>query len=139
MIAVDTSVAIAAFATWHESHATALAVVGQGVRLPAPAALETFAVLTRLPPPHRVRGALVAEYIAKAFEGRQIALPADYASRLLPELVGLGIAGGASYDAVIAITAREHHAELVTLDARARRTYDLVGAKVRLLRTRQRT
>lgn len=81
----------------------------------------------------------MAEYIAKAFEGRQIALPADYASRLLPELVGLGIAGGASYDAVIAITAREHHAELVTLDARARRTYDLVGAKVRLLRTRQRT
>ena len=133
MIAVDTSVAIAAFATWHESHAAALAVVAEQASLPAPAALETYAVLTRLPPPHRVSGALVAEYIAGTFAGRQLALAADYPIRLLPELVELGVAGGASYDAVIAITAREHDAELVTLDARARRTYDLVGVRARLI------
>ena len=133
MIAVDTSVAIAAFATWHESHAAALSVVAEQPSLPAPAALETYAVLTRLPPPHRVSGALVAEYVADAFGGRQLSLDADSSSRLLPELVKLGVAGGASYDAVIAITVREHAAELVTLDARARRTYDLVGVRARLI------
>lgn len=133
MIAVDTSVVIAAFATWHESHAASLAVVTKQPSLPAPAALETYSVLTRLPPPHRVGGAQVAEYLAEAFGERHIALSADYLRRLLPELVELGITGGASYDAVIAITTREHGAELLTLDARARRTYDLVGVRARLI------
>jgi len=133
VIAVDTSVVIAAFATWHESHAVALAVVTKQPSLPAPAALETYAVLTRLPPPHRVGGALVAEYLEATFGERQLALSADYPRRLLPELVRLEIAGGASYDAVIAINAREHEAELVTLDARARRTYDLVGVRAHLI------
>ncbi len=133
MIAVDTSVAIAAFATWHESHAAALDAVAQRPSLPTSAALEMYAVLTRLPPPHRVDGAVVAEFVRGAFDGRQIALTADYTTQLLPELVELGITGGASYDAVIAITARENDAELLTLDARARRTYDLVGVRARLV------
>ena len=95
--------------------------------------LETYAALTRLRPPHRVGGALVAEYISDAFGGRQLSLDSNYASRLLPELVELGVTGGASYDAVIATIAREHDAELVTLDARARRTYDLVGVRARFI------
>jgi predicted nucleic acid-binding protein len=48
-------------------------------------------------------------------------------------LVDMGISGGASYDAVIAMIAAHHERELVTLDRRARPTYDRVGAAVRLI------
>jgi uncharacterized protein with PIN domain len=50
-MAVDTSVVVAAFASWHEAHAAAARVVADRPDLVAPAALEAYAVLTRLPPP----------------------------------------------------------------------------------------
>jgi predicted nucleic acid-binding protein len=45
-------------------------------------------------------------------------------------LSGLGIAGGAVYDALVALAAKEHDMVLATRDARARGTYDAVGVKV---------
>jgi predicted nucleic acid-binding protein len=42
----------------------------------------------------------------------------------------LGIAGGAVYDALVALAAKEHGAALATRDARARGTYDAVGVMV---------
>ena len=42
----------------------------------------------------------------------------------------LGIAGGAVYDALVALAAKEHGAALATRDARARGTYDAVGVAV---------
>lgn len=51
MIALDTSVAIAVFASWHEAHSVAVEAIGPSPRLPAHAAIETFSVLTRLPAP----------------------------------------------------------------------------------------
>jgi predicted nucleic acid-binding protein len=116
LIAVDTSVAIAAFATWHEAHAEAVRVVAQRPDLPAPCALEVYAVLTRLPPPHRAESAIVRDFLDRTFPGAH-----------------MGISGGASYDAVIAMIAVHHERELVTLDRRARPTYDRVGAAVRLI------
>jgi predicted nucleic acid-binding protein len=50
------------------------------------------------------------------------------------ELSALGIAGGAVYDGLIALTARAAGAELVSLDRRAAETYERCGASVRLLR-----
>ena len=41
----------------------------------------------------------------------------------------LGIAGGAVYDALVALAAKEHGAALATRDARARGTYDAVGRR----------
>ena len=41
-----------------------------------------------------------------------------------------GIAGGAVYDALVALAAREHGAALATRDARARGTQDAVGVEV---------
>jgi len=73
--AVDSSVVIAAFATWHEAHTTAVRVLAGRPRIPAACALETYAVLT----------------------------------------------------------SKHHGHELVTLDARARATYDRVGADVQYL------
>ena len=52
-------------------------------------------------------------------------------SRKLPDTLSrLGIAGGAVYDALVALAAKEHGAALATRDARAHGTYDAVGVKV---------
>jgi hypothetical protein len=41
-----------------------------------------------------------------------------------------GIVGGAVYDAMVALAAAEHDAELATRDMRARASYEMVGARV---------
>jgi predicted nucleic acid-binding protein len=52
-------------------------------------------------------------------------------TRKLPDTLSrLGIAGGAVYDALVALAAKEHGAALATRDARARGTYDAVGVEV---------
>lgn len=133
MIAVDTSVVIAAFATWHEAHARAARIVAAHPDILAPCALEAYAVLTRMPPPHRAEGAIVRDFLARAFPGPPLTLPGDRTARIIEELVALGISGGASYDAVIAMIAAHHQRDLATLDQRARATYDRVGAAVRFI------
>jgi hypothetical protein len=45
----------------------------------------------------------------------------------------LGIAGGAVYDALVALAAHENGTPLATRDARARGTYDAVGVAVILV------
>jgi predicted nucleic acid-binding protein len=131
--AVDTSVVVAAFASWHEDHPAATRAVRDHPDLPAPVALEAYAVLTRLPPPHRASADIVRDFLARAFRATWIALPDDGWPRLLDELRALGVTGGASYDAVIGLTARHHGRELLTLDLSARRTYDLLGVHARFL------
>jgi toxin FitB len=52
-------------------------------------------------------------------------------SRTLPDALSrLGLAGGAVYDALVALAAREHGAALATRDAQARGTYEAVGVEV---------
>ena len=56
------------------------------------------------------------------------------ASAELPETLSrLGVAGGAVYDALVALAAKEHGAPLATRDARVRGTYDAVGVKIILV------
>lgn len=62
--------------------------------------------------------------------GPPLLVGADNAARLPALLGGLGIAGGAVYDALVGLAAAEHGALLATRDARARDTYALVGAAV---------
>lgn len=64
MIAPDTSVLVAGFATWHEGHEAAVRALNRGVHLIAHAAVETYSVLTRLPPPHRIAPVAVHAYLA---------------------------------------------------------------------------
>ena len=54
----------------------------------------------------------------------------DVAARLPEVLSRLEIAGGAVYDALVALAALEHGADLATRDARARLTYETVGVRV---------
>ena len=133
MIAADSSVVVAAFASWHELHEEALDVLDAGAALPAHAALESYAVLTRLPPPLRVAPEPVVEFLAARFPGAWLTLDAAAAAALPAELSGAAISGGATYDGLIAATAREHGATLVTLDARAARAYEALAAPYELV------
>jgi hypothetical protein len=65
--AADTSVVVAAFASWHERHDAARRALDGGPRLVEHCALETYSVLTRLPPPHRAAGEVVREFLAARF------------------------------------------------------------------------
>jgi predicted nucleic acid-binding protein len=102
---------------------------GQEVALTGHALAETYSVLTRLPGDLRLAPADAARLLADRFV-EPFLLGADTARRL-PDVLGrLGIAGGAVHDALVALAALEHGAALATRDARARATYDMVGARV---------
>lgn len=127
MIVGDTSVAVAAALPWHASHAAALAALPQRpTRLIAHVGLETYSVLTRLPPPHRVAALDAHAYLAATFERPAFTLSADGYAHLLDVAAHARIGGGAVYDALVALTAREAGATLLTLDRRAVATYRLL-------------
>lgn len=133
MIAADTSVVVAAFASWHEGHAAALRALRGGVRLPAHVLVESYSVLTRLPPPHRAAAALVEAFLAASFAGVPLTLPGSEHRGLLRAMAGAGVAGGAIYDALIGATARHWGAPLLTRDRRAAATYEKVGARYEMV------
>jgi predicted nucleic acid-binding protein len=124
MIAVDTSVVVAAFASWHEGHGSASAVLARGPRIPAHALVECYSVLTRLPPPHRAPPLLVSAFLADRFRQRPLVLPGPAHARLIADAADAAIAGGAIHDALIAATARHARARLLTRDGRAAVTYE---------------
>jgi predicted nucleic acid-binding protein len=130
---VDTSVVIAAFASWHAQHASADKVIDGRSRLAAHCAVEAFSVLTRLPPPHRVAAHLVRDFLAARFPEPYVALDGEAYGALIPRLVELGISGGAAYDALVAATARAAGETLISCDRRAAHTYERVGVDFRLL------
>jgi predicted nucleic acid-binding protein len=131
--AADTSVVVAAFASWHAGHAASAAALARRVRLPAHAALESFSVLTRLPAPHTAAPGGVLEFLQLRFAGVLLALPGKAHATLLHEVVAAGIAGGAIYDALIAATAKHAGATLLTRDRRAVPTYEKIGARFELI------
>jgi predicted nucleic acid-binding protein len=126
-------VVVAAFASWHEKHDEARRVLDAGVRLVEHCALETYSVLTRLPPPHRAAGEVVRDFFRARFSRPLLRLDAKTHRAFLLSLPDRGIAGGAVYDALVAATAAEHAAELVTCDQRASKTYERYGTQFRLL------
>ena len=133
MTLVDTSIVVAAFASWHENHVAADRVVDGKAGLVAHCALEAYSVLTRLPPPHRVAGHLVRDFLAARFSGPFVGLDAADYSGLITHCVEIGISGGLAYDALIAITARSADDVLVSCDRRAAQTYERIGIKFRLI------
>jgi predicted nucleic acid-binding protein len=128
--AVDTSVAIPAFASWHRAHTSALEIVNAGVVLPAHAAFETYSVLTRMPDPHRANPSSVLRFLTESFDEHWPTMTATSMRRLLSELAGHGIRGGSTYDGLIGATARSVGAKLFTRDRRAKPIYDLLGVEV---------
>jgi predicted nucleic acid-binding protein len=131
--AVDSSVVIAAFATWHEHHAIARAAMASRPRLIAHAAVESYSVLTRLPPPHRAHPSIVHAFIAERFTEPFLTLSDTGYQELLATIAAGQILGGPAYDALIAFTTVEHRATLLSLDRRATPTYEAAGATVEQL------
>lgn len=132
MIAVDSSVLVAAFASWHERHGQARQVLG-GARVIGHALMESYSVLTRLPQPHRAPPDVAAAFLAESTAQAPLVLSAERWLDLPGRLASLRVSGGAAYDALIAETAREADAVLLSLDVRAAPTYRAVGARYRLL------
>lgn len=133
MTVVDTSVVVAAFASWHEQHDLATSALEADTRLVAHCALEAYSVLTRLPPPHRAPPHLVRDFLAARFQQPYMGFQASGYGALIPRLVGLGISGGAVYDALVAATAAAAGEALVTCDRRAIQIYRHFGVEYRLL------
>lgn len=129
-LAVDTSVAVPLLVQTHAAHAAVVRWwAGREVALSGHALVETYSVITRLPGDLRVAPADAADLLSRRFSAPL--LLSEEAARRLPDLLGAaGIAGGAVYDALVALAAVEHETELATRDGRARNTYERVGARV---------
>ena len=129
-LGLDTSVAIPLLVQTHRSHAEVVEWwAGREIALSGHALAETYSVLTRLPGDLRVMPADAARLISERFAD-PLLLGRRTARRLTAVLSRFGVAGGAVYDALVALAAVEHGAELATRDNRAIATYETVGADV---------
>ena len=134
MKAADTSVVIAAFASWHENHEVARRALDGGLRLVEHCALETYSVLTRLPPPHRTSGEVVRDFLTARFPQPFLRLSEAAYKDFILGLPDQGMTGGAAYDALVAATAAGCDAELITCDRRALPVYERYGVRAQLLK-----
>jgi predicted nucleic acid-binding protein len=129
-LALDTSVAIPLLVDTHDDHARVVRWwADRPVGMAGHALAETYSVLTRLPGGTRMAPADAARLLDDRFPVR-LALAAETAADLPAVLARLEISGGAVYDALVALAALDHGADLATRDARARGTYERVGVRV---------
>ncbi len=133
MKAADTSVVVAAFASWHEHHERARNALDSGLHLIDHCALETYSVLTRLPPPHRCTGTLVRDFLRLRFVEPFLRLDGRAYKRFVLELPERFVTGGSAYDALVAATAVAHSAALITCDRRAASVYETYGVRATFL------
>lgn len=134
MIAPDSSVTIAAAASWHSAHACAVtALSGVSVSLISHVAFETTAALSRMPEGHRVAPAVVLAWLERRFPGEWLTLPSPAVRSALHSAVEHGVRGGSLYDALIAATAEHHGHTLLTADRRATSVYAALDVDVTYL------
>ncbi len=129
-VAVDASVAVPLLVRSHQHHAEVVRWWdGQELALSGHALAETYSVLTRLSGDARLAAADAARLLDARFT-TPLLLSGGHARKVPATLSRIGIAGGAVYDGLVALAAKEHGVPLATRDARARGTYDAVGVKV---------
>ena len=120
---------IAALSAWHEQHRAAAEGLEAVSALPAHVMLEAYSVLTRLPGGLAVAATVASDVLAKRFPGEPLQL-SDLERAALPlTLARAGVAGGASYDGLVALEAAAHRQDLLTLDTRAQDAYRRLGAE----------
>jgi predicted nucleic acid-binding protein len=113
---------IAVLCAWHEHHERAARELDQRLStgdllvVAAPALVEAYSVLSRLPAPHRLSPAdswalLEANFLGDTME--LIALDPDAYRQLLRSAPDRGIAGGSIYDAVIVACALAARVETI--------------------------
>lgn len=130
---VDTSAAVALIVEDHSHHRQTVKELGRlRLGLCGHAAFETFSVLTRLPPPARVKPTAVQQILDQNFPLTRF-LGATAAAELLRELASKGVAGGTVFDALVGAVAVEHGMTLATRDRRAVATYRALSVDVHLI------
>ena len=72
-------------------------------------------------------------FITQRFTEPYLTLSEAGYQELLATVAARQILGGPAYDALIALTAAEHQATLLSLDQRAAATYEAIGATVERL------
>lgn len=130
---LDTSAAVPLVVADHDAHpAMWQALHTRTLGLAGHAWFETFSVLTRLPGAARRDAATVARLLAVNFPHSRF-LDEASTSALTGELAGIGVSGGAVYDALVAAAAARHRLPLATRDRRAAETYRRFDIEVELL------
>ena len=134
---LDTSCIVACVCAWHVHHAQAVAEVearlaaGEKMATAAHAIAESYAVLTRLPAPHRLSPADALTLVESNFMQGAVALDADDYRTVLRRAGAEGIAGGRTYDALIAQCAiQAKAAALLTFNARHFNNLEAAGVRV---------
>lgn len=132
-LAFDTSAAVALLVRSHPAHrAVRRHLGGRDAALTGHSLAETYSVLTRLPGDARVSTTDAVALIHANFGPPLLADPGD-TTDLPAVLAPLGIAGGAVYDALVALAARAHGCRLATRDARAAGTYAALGVAIEVV------
>jgi predicted nucleic acid-binding protein len=138
MIALDTSIVVAALVSWHEHHQSAARAVEramaskEGVLVPTHAVVEAYAVLTRLPAPHRLAPATALQLLRENFGATRLAsFNARSLWPVLEQLAATSLGGGITFDAVILDAAADGGAtSLLTLNER---DYERLESKIRIV------
>ena len=131
-VAVDTSVAVPLVLRNHEAHArVTMWRAGRDVTLCGHAAIETYAVLTRLPGT-RVTPADAARLLASNFAAPIAPRPTTL-QRAIDLFGAAGVAGGATYDGWVALAALDNGVRLASRDSRAEITYRRLGVDVEMV------
>lgn len=139
VLALDSSCLVALACTWHDRHADVLGCLVRArardvaLLVPGHVLLETYALLTRLPPPHQVApGQALAFLEANSGRWRTTGgLDAAQAWALLRACTAGGIAGGQAYDALIATCAlRDGATAIATLNPKHFMKFEALGLAV---------
>lgn len=110
MIVADSNVIVSALLDWHQFNPRALPAINRALAddvllLPQHALIESYSVMTRLPPPRRVPPQHAFGLLHETFRScRIISVSTEHTWQFLRER-DERTSGGASYDALIAITA----------------------------------
>jgi hypothetical protein len=132
-VALDTSAAVPYLMAGHVAHrATRRHLEGKTLVLAQHSLAETYSVITRLPGDARVAPSDAVKLIDANF-GAPMLLDPDVASTVHNFLAPLGISGGATYDALVALAVRSTKVRLATRDGRAAATYTALGVDVELI------
>lgn len=138
MIALDSSIIVAALLSWHEKQKAAARAVEralaskEGIVIPSHALVESYAVMTRLPPPHRLAPTDALALLRANFAATRLAsITTRGVWPLIERLAAAGLGGGITYDALILESATEAGASaLLTLNER---DYDRLDPHLEIL------
>lgn len=130
---LDTSAAVPLLVSSHVAHDVVSTILGdRSAALAGHALHETYAVLTRLPGDARLAPADAVRLLRERFE--PAVMLDTRAVRSAPGvLADAGVAGGATYDGLVALAALSAGLPLASRDRRAQSTYRLLGVQLDLI------